>query len=70
VSVRRTVRVCPSCGWHTRFPDLVPAGALDDAERALAIAAPPEGGPVVAIPVSTLEELTGELEALREAAGA
>lgn len=65
-----TVRVCPGCGRHARFRDLVPAGALEDARRALAVVAPPEGGPIVAIPVSVLDELTRELEALREAAGA
>jgi hypothetical protein len=67
--VTSTVRVCPHCGWQRREPGLVPAGALDDARRALAIAAPPEGGAVVAMPVSTLAALTAELEALREAAG-
>jgi hypothetical protein len=37
--------------------------------RCLAVAAPPEGGPVVAIPVTTLNKLTVELEAQTILAG-
>lgn len=35
---------------------------IERLRRCLAVAAPPEGGPVVVIPVSTLETLTNSLE--------
>jgi hypothetical protein len=40
---------------------------IDKLRQCLAVAAPPEGGPVVAVPVETLNELRAEVERLRAA---